>query len=170
MGTESRAGCQSHEAVLRSRRSASRRAENTVTINETSSAAGSYGVAGKFAQIFGISAEQSESTVDALTEELQSRLKWAMLSRGGVADVLSLVTNPSVGTPAHARDLSSQEVAAAGNGILNVLIGSKHVSRGIAARVARQAGIDPATVERLLPLAASLLISELQRQSGPEIA
>src|SRR5262249_12020910 len=48
--------------------------------------------------------------------------------------------------------------------------GSKHLSRGIAARTASDTGLDADTVQKILPVVANLLIGELQRQSGPQIA
>jgi hypothetical protein len=50
-----------------------------------------------------------------------------------------------------------------------VLIGSKHVSRKIAARTASSSNLDTGTVEKLLPAVANLLVAELQRQSQPAL-
>jgi hypothetical protein len=166
------AGCQQRDGVLLSDRH--RRApEADVTIEGTTtlSNAGGNALIGKVADAFGISQEQAQSAVNALVPELKARIQRSMLSRGGVADVVSLVTSPAAGrTLSGTADLASPQVAAAGNRILDVLIGSKHVSRGIAARAASQADLDAGTVEKILPVAASLLIGELQRQSGPAIA
>ena len=67
------------------------------------------------------------------------------------------------------RDLASPNLAENGNHILDVLIGNKHISREIAARAASEARLDPGTVEKLLPVVASLMIGQLQRQSQPEL-
>lgn len=128
-------------------------------------------VIAKVAVAFGIDNQKAGAAVRSLTEELSARMQRAMLSRGGVADVVSLVTTPGAQRAlANADALTSPGVAANGNDILDVLVGSKHVSRGIAARTARQTGIDPTTIEKLLPVVANLLVGELQRQSGPAIA
>lgn len=56
----------------------------------------------------------------------------------------------------------------AGNSVLDVLTGSKHISRGIAARAASESGIDEDTAKKMLPEVASMLIGGLQRQSQSE--
>ncbi|HET6389110.1 DUF937 domain-containing protein [Hyphomicrobium sp.] len=125
----------------------------------------------EMAAAFGIDEQSTRSAVYALSEELEVRIQRLMLSRSGVADVVSLVTTrhaPNV--PPNSAALTSQDVTANGDDILNVLIGNKHVSRGIAARVASRSGLDAATVQKLLPVVATLVISELQRQAAPAIA
>lgn len=83
----------------------------------------------------------------------------------------SLVTAPGAARAISNPDrLSSPEVIANGDQILNVLIGNKHVSRKIAARTASKTSIDAATVQKMLSVVATLLIGELQRQSAPAIA
>lgn len=123
------------------------------------------------ASAFGIDRQKADEAVQLLTDELSARVQRAMLSRGGVADVVSLVTAPAAQRAlTHPDALTSSGVAADGDDILDVLIGSKHVSRGIAQRTARMTGLDPITVKKLLPVVANLLVGELQRQSGPAIA
>ncbi|MBS0250525.1 MAG: DUF937 domain-containing protein [Proteobacteria bacterium] len=123
------------------------------------------------ASAFGIDQQKAAAAVQLLTDELNARIQRAMLSRGGVADVVSLVTAPAAQRAlTHPDALTTSGVAADGDDILDVLIGSKHVSRGIAARTARLTGLDPITVQKMLPVVANLLVGELQRQSGPAIA
>lgn len=123
------------------------------------------------ASAFGIDEQKAAEAVQLLTDELSARIQRAMLSRGGVADVVSLVTAPAAQRALTRPDaLATSGVAADGDDILEVLIGSKHVSRGIALRTARMTGLDPITVQKLLPVVANLLVGELQRQSGPAIA
>ncbi|CCB65882.1 DUF937 domain-containing protein [Hyphomicrobium sp. MC1] len=123
------------------------------------------------ASAFGIDKQKAAEAVQLLTDELSARIQRAMLSRGGVADVVSLVTAPAAQRALTRPDaLATSGVAADGDDILDVLIGSKHVSRGIAQRTARMTGLDPITVQKLLPVVANLMVGELQRQSGPAIA
>lgn len=123
------------------------------------------------ASAFGIDQQKAVEAVQLLTDELSARIQRAMLSRGGVADVVSLVTAPAAQRALTRPDaLTTSGVAADGDDILDVLIGSKHVSRGIAQRTARMTGLDPITVQKLLPVVANLMVGELQRQSGPAIA
>jgi hypothetical protein len=125
----------------------------------------------KIAGAFGVDDQKAGTAVQALTNEIQARIQRSMLSRGGVADVLSLVTDPAASHAiANPASLASPDVARDGNQILDVLIGSKHVSRGIAARTAKKADLSPGTMEAMLPVVANLVIGELQRQTGPAIA
>jgi hypothetical protein len=125
---------------------------------------------GQLAEAFNVDDDKAGTAVASLSDELQARIQRSMLSRGGVADVAALVTNPSAAAAlSNPGALTSPEAAESGNHILDVLIGSKHVSRKIAARSASRSGLDTGTVEKLLPAVASLLIGELQRQSAPAL-
>ncbi len=142
-----------------------------MTIEESLRSAKGQELIGKVAEAFDIDEQKADAAVRSLTDALNVRIQRSMLSRGGVADVVSLVTAASAGKAlSNPSDLSSPDVAASGNQILDVLIGSKHVSRGIAARTASNTGLDADTVQKILPVVANLLIGELQRQSGPQIA
>ncbi len=141
-----------------------------MTIEESLRSAKGQELIGKVAEAFDVDEQKAGAAVQSLTDELKVRIQRSMLSRGGVADVVSLVTAPSAAKVlSNPDDLSSPDVAASGNQILDVLIGSKHVSRGIAARTASDTGLDADTVQKILPVVANLLIGELQRQSGPAI-
>jgi hypothetical protein len=124
----------------------------------------------KVAQAFNIDDHKATAAVRTLADELNARMQRNMLSRGGVADVASLVTDPSAGKAlANPDTLASPTAAESGNHILDVLIGNKHISRKIAARAASQADLGADTTEKLLPAVASLMIAELQRQSQPAL-
>jgi hypothetical protein len=142
-----------------------------VTIEDTLQGPAGRELAAKLASAFSVDEQKTDAAVRSLAGELSVRIQRAMLSRGGVADVVGLVTAPgaqfALSDPTY---LSSDAVKADGNQILNVLIGNKHLSRGIAARTASATGLDPGTVESMLPVVANVLIGELQRQSGPTIA
>jgi hypothetical protein len=145
--------------------------EADVTIEDALRSAEGKDLIEKVAATFGTDEQKTAAAVHALTDELNARIQRAMLSRGGVADVVSLVTAPGAQHAlSNPEALPSPDTAADGNQILDVLIGNKHVSRGIAARTASMTGLDAATVQKMLPVVASLLIGELQRQSGPAIA
>jgi hypothetical protein len=133
------------------------------------------------ASAFGIDEQNADTAVEALDRELRARIERNMLSRGGVADVLSLVTQPTAASAltetgnlaspslTETGNLASPSLTESGDHILDVLIGNKHISRGIAARAASEARLDPGTVEKLLPVVASLMISQLQRKSQPAL-
>lgn len=112
---------------------------------------------------FGITQEEAADAIQQLSNAIGYRIERNMLSRGGVADVTSLLVNPNVGTVQ--ADASSD----AGNNILDVLIGSKHVSRGIAARAASQSGVSPDAAEGMLPLVANAVIGTLRKEAGSSL-
>ncbi len=142
-----------------------------MTIDDSFRSASGQELIGKIADAYGIDEQSAQRAVQSLADELQARIQRSMLSRGGVADVVSLVTAPgATRTPADSASFASSELVANGDQILNVLIGNKHVSRGIAQRTASSSGVDASTVQKLLPVVATLVIGELQRQSGPAIA
>ncbi|MBX9683124.1 MAG: DUF937 domain-containing protein [Hyphomicrobium sp.] len=118
------------------------------------------------ASAFGIPPDKAASAVTAMTAVLANRVERNTLSRGGLADVVSLLGNSDVGRaiadPAH---LATAEMAESGNHILDVLIGDKHISRGIAERVARDTGLDAATLRRMLPVVASMMVGGLQNKT-----
>jgi hypothetical protein len=138
-----------------------------VTIDATLKGSEGRQLISRLAASFGVDEKNASKAADELTRALSARVERSMLSRGGVADVLSLVTNP----PATGKsdNLASQDVADAGNHILDVLIGNKHVSRGIAGRAASRAKIDAGTVEKMLPVVAAYLTEHLARKSRPSL-
>lgn len=122
------------------------------------------------AQAFHIEDDKAGTAVRMLADELNARIQRSMLSRGGVAEVANLVTNPAAGQAlSDPHGLASPPAVEAGNHILDVLIGNKHISRKIAGRTASRSNIDADAAEKLLPAVASLVIGELQRQSQPAL-
>ena len=74
------------------------------------------------ASAFGIDEQNADTAVEALDRELRARIERNMLSRGGVADVLSLVTQPAAASAlSEPRDLASPNLAENGNHILELL-------------------------------------------------
>jgi hypothetical protein len=145
--------------------------EGSVTIEESLRSAKGQELVAKAATAFGIDPQKTGAAFQSLGDEINFLIQRAMLSRGGVADIVSLVTAPGAQAALSSpQSLASSDVTDDGNQILDVLTGSKHASRGIAARTASETGLDTGTVQKLLPVVANLLFGELQRQSGPAIA
>ncbi len=117
------------------------------------------------ATAFGVSPDKTAAAVDAMVAELTYRIERKTMSRGGIADVVSLLGKPELGgaisDPTH---VAEPAIANSGDQILDVLIGNKHISRGIADQVSRQTGIDAATLKQMLPVVASMLMGGLQAQ------
>lgn len=91
-----------------------------------------------------------------------------MLSRGGVADVVSAMTAGLDATANGKPSLAADSTIAHGNDILAILLGSKHASRGVAGRVARDTGIDLETAKKLLPVVTGDIVDRMGREAAPK--
>lgn len=119
-----------------------------------------------FATAFGVDPQKAEQAVSVMTAALSDRIERNTLSRGGLADVVDLLTrSDSSRILSDPRSLASPQTEAAGNHILDVLIGDKHISRGIAHRAARQSGLDEAVLKKMLPAVAEAMIGGLQKET-----
>ena len=120
---------------------------------------------------FGIDAAVAGPAVNSLADALAAQIQRNMISRGGVADIAGLLAEPQTArTLTDTKSLAGPEVADAGNHILDVLIGDKHISRGIAARTAASTGIDEGIAKKLLPVVASMVLGGLQKQAQPQVS
>jgi len=61
--------------------------------------------------------------------------------------------------------LGAAASVADGNGILGHVLGSKDVSRQVAARASAQTGLGPEVLKRMLPLVATLVMGAMSRQA-----
>lgn len=119
-----------------------------------------------FATAFGVDPQKAEQAVSVMTAALSDRIERNTLSRGGLADVVDLLTrSDSSRILSDPQSLASPQTEAAGNHILDVLIGDKHISRGIAHRAARQSGLDEAVLKKMLPTVAEAMIGGLQKET-----
>lgn len=122
------------------------------------------------ATAFGVDPEKAAPAIQVLTQALADRVERNTLSRGGLADIIDIMARPGAGRAlTDPQALATPEVEQIGNTVLDVLLGSKHASRGVAARAARQSGIDEATLKKMLPAVASTLIGALQAKAMPQI-
>lgn len=123
------------------------------------------------AQAFGISAYQAQSTLQTVLPELSRQLEKLTLSRGGIAELIEIY-----GRAAHDQTLTNPELAAAdgvrreGDVVLEKILGTKHQSRVVAARAARQSELPVETVKRMLPAIATMLMGALEQATTGQIA
>lgn len=126
---------------------------------------------GAIAAAFGVAPEKAAPAIDSLATAVNQRFLRSTLSRGGIADIVGLISEKDAGGALTDKDaLAGSAMADAGNHVLDVLIGSKHVSRGIAARTARDTGVDVETAKKMLPVVASMMVGGLQQKAEPQIA
>jgi hypothetical protein len=122
---------------------------------------------GQIGSQFGLSEEQTQSALGALLPVLGGALQRNAQQSGGLEDLLG-----AFGAAQHSQyldnpgALGSPEAIEAGNGILGQLLGSKDVSRALANQASAQTGIGPDVLKALLPVAASLLMGSLSKQSA----
>jgi len=120
------------------------------------------------ARTFGIEPGQASKAVAEIQDAISYRVQRAMLSRGGVADVVSAMTAGLDAAANGKASLSADSTIAHGNDILAILLGSKHASRGVAGRVARDTGIDVETAKKLLPVVTGDIIDRIGREAAPK--
>ena len=128
---------------------------------------GGGGAIGQIAQQFGLREDQAQSAVASLLPALQSGLSRNVKQEGGMD---SLVRALSGGGHQQYLDdpavLGTTDAIADGNGILGHILGSKDVSRAVAARASEQTGIGTDILKKMLPMVASLLMGSLSRQTS----
>lgn len=122
------------------------------------------------AKAFGVEPDKAQAALDFMTQKLADRVERNTLSRGGLADIFDILARPAAGEALkQPAALTSADVAAKGNGILDVLLGSKHASRGVADKAARETGLDAETLKKMLPVVASMVVGALQAKAMPKI-
>ena len=123
------------------------------------------------ASSFGINPSQTSIAVSTMLEELSRRVERNTLSRGGVADMVALLDRPAAGRAlSDPQRLAAPVTIAAGDHVLDVLIGNKDTSRAIAQRAARASGLDETVLKKLLPVVASMMIGGLQKETLGNLA
>lgn len=133
--------------------------------------AGGGNAIGRISSQFGLSDAQTQSALGALLPTLGGALQRNAQQSGGLEDLLG-----ALGGAQHSQylddpsALASPDAVAAGNGILGQLLGSKDVSRALANQASAQTGIGPDVLKALLPMAATLLMGSLNKQSASAAA
>lgn len=119
---------------------------------------------------FGVDPAKAAAATSSLVDALSQRIERNTLSRGGIADVVELLGDDGAGRAlGDPQDLAKPGVAEAGNHVLDVLIGNKHISRGIAAEASKASGLDAEITKKMLPAIASMLIGGLQQETAPQL-
>lgn len=137
-----------------------------MNILETIVGSGNGAAVDQLAEQFGLPREQASSALAALLPALAAGMQKNMASEDGVSSLVSALTrgnhaayldNPST--------LSSPSTRDDGNAILGHVLGSKDVSRSVAARASKQTGIGTDILKKMLPIAATLAMGALSRQA-----
>jgi hypothetical protein len=115
----------------------------------------------------GLDEAQTASALSALVPALSAGLRQNMQTQDGVGGLLGALSGGQhqryIDDPAV---LGEAETVADGNGILGHVLGSKDVSRQVAAQAGAQTGLGSDVMKRMLPLVATLVMGAMSRQAA----
>jgi hypothetical protein len=120
----------------------------------------------QLASQFGLKENQATSAIQSLLPALAGGLQ-RNVSQGGLSDLLGALT-----TGQHQRylddpsALTSEAAREDGNKILGHILGSKDVSRQVAAQASTRTGISESVLKQMLPALASVAMGALSRQTS----
>ena len=115
----------------------------------------------------GLGQDQTAAALSVLVPALAAGVQRNVQSEAGLGSLISVLSSGRhdqyIDNP---TSLTDESAVADGNGILGHLLGNKDVSREVAARAATQTGLSPDVLKQMLPLAATLVMAALSKQSG----
>jgi hypothetical protein len=113
----------------------------------------------------GLDEAQTASALSALVPALSAGFRQNLQTPDGLSGLVGALSAGShqryIDDPAV---LGEAETVADGNGILGHVLGSKEVSREVAARAGAQTGLGADVMKRMLPLVATLVMGAMSRQ------
>jgi hypothetical protein len=124
------------------------------------------GAISQLANQFGLPENQAAAAVQSLIPALAGGLQ-RNISQGGLEGLLGALTSGN-----HQRYLDDPSALAStgalddGNGILGHILGSKDVSRRVAAQASSRTGISESILKQMLPAVASLAMGAMSRQAA----
>ena len=134
-------------------------------LNALMGASGSGGIQ-KLGDQFGLDSSQVEKVLGGVVPALGGGLKRNASSAGGLEALLGALQNGGhqryVDDPAAA---TSTDAIADGNNILGHILGSKDVSRNVAAQASQTSGVSTDLVKQMLPMVATMVMGTLSKQT-----
>lgn len=121
----------------------------------------------KLGSQFGLDASAVEKVMGQVVPALGRGLQKNTASAGGLAGLAKALQGGN-----HEKYLRNPEAAATregieeGNGILGHILGSKDVSRNVAAHAAANTGISADVIKKLLPMAATMAMGALSNKTN----
>jgi hypothetical protein len=138
-----------------------------MNILESIMSAGDGAAVRQLAAQLGLNETQAASAVSALVPALSNGLRQNAQTPDGLSGLAAALTGGN-----HRRyiedpvALGDAATIADGNGILGHILGSKDVSRQVAAQAGAQTGLAPDVMKRMLPLVATLVMGAMSRQTA----
>jgi hypothetical protein len=115
----------------------------------------------------GLDENQTAAALSALVPALSAGLRQNVQSPGGLSGLVSAL---SAGNHQRYIDdpavLGDPTTVADGNGILGHVLGSKDVSRQVAAQASAQTGVGADVMKQMLPLVATLVMGAMSRHAA----
>ncbi len=137
-----------------------------MSLAETIAKMGGSAAIEQVAQQFGLDNATAAKAVGMLLPAIAGGMQRNSAQEGGAAALLkALSTGNHASYLNDPSSLSSALTSTDGIGILGHVLGSKDVSRAVAATVAGALGIENETVKRMLPVVAAMAMSGLAAQS-----
>jgi len=122
------------------------------------------------AQAFGISPEQAQTTLRTVMPEMAQELERLTLSRGGLADLIEIYGRAQHETVIDDAALTRRNgVRDEGNELLGQIFGTKHKSRVVAQRAARESKLAVNLVKQMLPVIATMFMGGLERETRSKL-
>jgi hypothetical protein len=127
------------------------------------------GAVQQLGQKFGLEDDQVASAISALAPALAAGFQRNMASPQGLDGLLG-----ALGTGRHNRYLDDASLLGSaattldGNGILGHVLGSKDVSRQVAARVSAQTGIGESVLKQMLPVVAAMMMGAMSKRMAQQ--
>ncbi|MBK9169741.1 MAG: DUF937 domain-containing protein [Bryobacterales bacterium] len=122
----------------------------------------------RVAERFGLSDDQAGNALAQLVPALMAGLQSNTSQQGGMEALLGALSRGSHSEYLERPDLlDREETVTEGNAILSHILGSKDVSRSVASRAAGQTGIGEDILKKMLPIAATMVMGALSRQTAP---
>lgn len=116
----------------------------------------------ELARRFDLTPEQAQAVVGSVLPEVSRRLERNSLSRGGVADLLSMLGQAQAAPP----DLATEAGRDRGNAFLEQVFGNRDGSRAVAARAASTSGIGASIISAMLPYIIQMVMSAFARKTS----
>jgi len=116
---------------------------------------------------FGLQDDQATAALSALVPALAAGMAKNAAQDGGLAGLTGALSGGRHGQ--YLDDLGAlarPETVADGNGILGHILGSKDVSRQVAAQAAASTGVGPDILKQMLPVVAAMMMGALAKNTG----
>ena len=128
--------------------------------------AGGGSAVGQLGNKFGLDENQTMAALQQLLPALGGGLQRNVSAEGGLENLLGALSSGNHGQYLDNPDLlDGDEATEEGNGILGHLLGSKDVSREVAANASAQTGIGADVLKQMLPLVATMVMGSLSKRS-----